>query len=177
MARVPLIEEEEHPELAGLIGRIKSGRRGALLNVYKLLLHSPDVTEAWMGLIDAIRSKTVLDGRSRELAILRIANVNKSAYEMKQHVPRIAASMGVTPEECEAVARWPEPSSLDEKDQAVIAYADAVTRDVQVEDVVFDRLNTYFSPREIVELTVVIGIYNMHGRVIEPLRIDPEHDH
>ena len=43
-----------------------------------------------MGLIDAIRTGTVLDNRSRELAILRVAAVNRSAYERKQHVPRIA---------------------------------------------------------------------------------------
>ena len=29
MARIPLIEEAEHPELAEVIGRIKAGRRGA----------------------------------------------------------------------------------------------------------------------------------------------------
>jgi alkylhydroperoxidase family enzyme len=177
MARVPLIEEEDHPELADLIKRIKSGRRGSLLNVYKLLLHNPDVTEAWMGLIDAIRAKTMLDGRSRELAILRIANVNRSAYEMKQHVPKIALSAGLTLEECDAVARWPEPSSLDEKDEAVVAYADAVTREVHVDEAVFEKLRPHFGAREIVELTIIIGIYNMHGRVIEPLKIDPEPDH
>ena len=59
----------------------------------------------------------------------------------------------------------------------MIAYADAVTRDVHVEDAVFDRLRPHFSPREIVELTIVIGVYNMHGRVIEPLEIDPEANH
>ncbi len=38
MARVSLIEEQDHPELAELIGKIRAGRRGALINVYKLLL-------------------------------------------------------------------------------------------------------------------------------------------
>ena len=41
MARISLIEEADHPELAPLIDRIKAGRRGGLLNVYKLLLHAP----------------------------------------------------------------------------------------------------------------------------------------
>ena len=46
MARISLIEETEHPELAEIIGRIKAGRRGGLLNVYKLLLHSPALAAA-----------------------------------------------------------------------------------------------------------------------------------
>jgi len=34
MARISLIEEADHPELAPLIDRIKAGRRGVLLSVY-----------------------------------------------------------------------------------------------------------------------------------------------
>jgi alkylhydroperoxidase family enzyme len=176
MVRIPYIAESEHPELKDLIGKIRSGRSGNLLNIYKLLLHSPEVTVAWMGLIDAIRTHTVLDGRSREIAIIRAANVNRSAYEMKQHVPRIALSMGLTLEDCDAVAKWPSPSHLTAKDEAVIAYTDAVARDVHVDDAVFDLLRPHFAAREILELTLVIGIYNMHARVIEPLRIDLEPD-
>ena len=41
MARVALVEEKDHPELTELIGRLRSGRGGQLLNVYKLLLNSP----------------------------------------------------------------------------------------------------------------------------------------
>ena len=40
MARISYIEEKDHPELAAEIGKIKGGR-GALINIYKLLLHSP----------------------------------------------------------------------------------------------------------------------------------------
>jgi alkylhydroperoxidase family enzyme len=106
-----------------------------------------------------------------------VAAVNRSPYEQKQHVPRIALSMGVSLEECDAVARWPQRSFFSDKDQAVIAYADAVTRDVHVGDDLFDGLRPHFSAREIVELTIVIAVYNMHGRVIEPLKIDPEPNH
>ena len=41
MARISYIEEQAHPELAELIGKVRSGRRGTLINVYKLLLHAP----------------------------------------------------------------------------------------------------------------------------------------
>jgi hypothetical protein len=40
MARVSLIEEKDHPELAELIARIRGGRGGRLLNIYKMLLIS-----------------------------------------------------------------------------------------------------------------------------------------
>jgi hypothetical protein len=45
MARVSLIEPAEHPELAPIIEKIRSGRRGTVINVYKLLLHSPTMED------------------------------------------------------------------------------------------------------------------------------------
>jgi alkylhydroperoxidase family enzyme len=83
---------------------------------------------------------------------------------------------GLTLEECYAIGDWPAASGLSEQDRAVIAYADAVTRNVSVEDAVFARPKRFFSTRQIVELSIVIGAYNMHARVIEPLQIDPEAD-
>ena len=59
----------------------------------------------------------------------------------------------------------------------MLAYADAITREIVVPDDVFDALRSYFSERQIVELTVLTGIYNMHTRVFTALRIDPEPHH
>ena len=176
MARVPLLDQATNPELAELVDRIKRGRRGSLVNVYRLLLHSPEVAEVWLTMIDAMRTKVTIDGRVREIAIIRAAHLNKSAYERKQHVPRLAEAEGLTAADCAAIADWEEAVEFDERDRAVLAYTDAVTRDVQVDDAVFERLKKHFNDRQIVELTVLIGIYNMHARVIEPLGIDLELD-
>ena len=52
MARVSYIEEQDHPELAAEIGKIKGGR-GSLINIYKLLLHTPTVCMTWLAHIGA----------------------------------------------------------------------------------------------------------------------------
>ena len=70
MARVSYVEEKDHPELAAEIGKIK-GARGGLINIYKLLLHSPTVAMTWFEQISAIRWKTKLSPRLREIAIVR----------------------------------------------------------------------------------------------------------
>ena len=67
MARISYIEEKDHPELAAEIAKIKGGR-GALINIYKLLLHSPKVCMTWFEYIGAIRWGTKLSPRLRELA-------------------------------------------------------------------------------------------------------------
>lgn len=41
MARVSLIDEKDYPELSDLIGKIRPARGGRLLNIYRIMLHSP----------------------------------------------------------------------------------------------------------------------------------------
>src|SRR3954471_15976766 len=106
MARISLIEEDGHLELADLIGRIRGARRGRLINVYKLLLHSPALAETWFEHMNAVRWKTSLDGKLRELVIIRVAILNRVDYVLGQHVPKLALAEGLTLEQCDALADW-----------------------------------------------------------------------
>src|ERR1700758_4875362 len=90
MARVSYIEEQDHPELAELIGKVRAGRRGTLINVYKLLLHTPGLAACWLDLISAARFETALDGRLREIVIIRVGYLNRTDYVVRQHVPALA---------------------------------------------------------------------------------------
>jgi 4-carboxymuconolactone decarboxylase len=177
MARVSYIEEKDHPELAELIGKVRAGRRGALFNVYKLLLHSPALAASWLDMISTARFATALDGRLREIVIIRVGYLNCTDYVVKQHVPQLSVPEGLSKEESDALADWRASTFFSARERAALAYADAMTRDIAVPDSVFDALRAHFSERQIVDLTVLIGIYNMHTRVFTALRIDPEPHH
>jgi 4-carboxymuconolactone decarboxylase len=177
MARVSYVEENDHPELAELIGKVRAGRRGTLINVYKLLLHTPPLAACWLDLISTARFKTELDGRLREIVIIRVGYLNHTDYVVKQHVPVLSVPEGLSQQESDALADWQVSNFFDARERAALAYADAMTRDIDVPDSVFDALRPHFSQRQIVELTVLIGIYNMHTRVFTALRIDPEPHH
>src|SRR4030081_686106 len=137
MARISLIEEADHPELAPLIDRIKAGRRGGLLNVYKLLLHAPALAETWLDNAGAVRWKTALSGRLRELLVIRIARVNGVDYVLNQHIPTLAQAEGVTPAECDALADGRAAAAFSAAERAALAYADAMVRETSVPDDVF----------------------------------------
>lgn len=177
MARVSYIEEKDHPELAELMGILRSGRRGVLINVYKLLLHCPPLAEAWFNLIGTARWKTELDGRLREIAIIRVGYLNRVGYVVKQHVPLLAIPEGLTMAECDALADWRTSKYFNARERAALAYTDAMTTEIRVPDAVFNDLKPHFNERQIVELTVLIGTYNMHTRVFQALQIDPEPHH
>ena len=174
MARIPLLDEITNPELAALAAKLRAGRRGELINVYRLLLHSPPLAESWFEYSNAVRWKTELDGRLRELVIVRIALIQQSEYIYKQHVPALTAAEGITEADCAALSHWRLAQNFSERERAAFAYADTMTRDVEVPDAVYDEVARHFNERQIVELTVLIGAYNMNTRVLAALRIDPQ---
>ena len=106
MARVPLIEETEHPELAESIAKIKGARGGRLINIYRLMLHSPALANAWFDLNQAVRYGTEIDGQCRELAVIRVAILNNVEYVVRAHGPAYALKEGLTPAQVEALADW-----------------------------------------------------------------------
>src|SRR5260370_42674440 len=105
MARISLIEETEHPEIGEMIARIKAGRRGGLLNGYKLLLHSPALAQTWFDHNSAVRWKTKLTGRLREIVIIRVAHLKGVAYVLGPPVPGFAGCVGVAVAEDEVATK------------------------------------------------------------------------
>ncbi|HSO76275.1 MAG TPA: hypothetical protein VLU47_15695, partial [Blastocatellia bacterium] len=60
-----------------------------------------------------------------------------------------------------------------DKQVALLAYVDAMTRDIEVPDTVFAEVRQYFSERQTVELTMLISAYNMLTRFLKALKVDP----
>src|SRR6185436_3411564 len=174
MARVPLIDPDGKPELADFVREVRKLRRGRVINVYRLLLHSPPLAESWFQHNNAVRWSTGLDGRLREMVIIRIGHVTNVPYVIGQHVPKLALAEGLTLDECEALKDWQTSRLFNARDRAVLAYTDAMTRDVRVPEEIFTPLRDHFNDRELVELTVLIGTYAMHVRVFQALELDPE---
>jgi alkylhydroperoxidase family enzyme len=174
MARVPLIQEQDHPELAEVMEKYRAGRRGKLINIYRMLLNSPALAESWFNHSNAVRWKTALSGRLREIIIIRMGHLTKSHYMLRQHVPSLALADGLSLEECDALADWRGSKFFSTSERAALVYADTMTRDIIVPDAVFAEVERHFDARRIVELTVLVGSYNMNARVMQALELDLE---
>jgi alkylhydroperoxidase family enzyme len=174
MARVSLIEDNDHPELVESIAKIKGARGGRLINIYRLMLHSPVLANAWFDLNQAVRYGTEIDGQSRELAVIRVAVLNDVDYVERAHGPAYALKEGLTAEQVRAIADWRASDLFSAQQRALLSYTDAMTRDIDVADSVFEEVRTYFSERQVVELTMLIGAYNMLTRFLKALKVDPE---
>jgi alkylhydroperoxidase family enzyme len=173
VARLP-DPRTDGPELAELVGRIVA-ERGELLSLYRTLLHSPPLAAGWLSLLTSVRTRGKLPGSIRELVIMRVARLNGAPYEADQHRP-IALSEGLTQAQLDAFDDWASSKHFDARERAVLAYTDAMTREVQVPDRVFGAVRAQFNDRELVELTATVAAYNMVSRFLEALQIRSVHE-
>jgi alkylhydroperoxidase family enzyme len=155
------------PEEEAIVQRIQARRAPRPLQPLDLaLLHSPPVADGWNSFLGAVRTRTSLPDDLREIAISRVAVVNRAWYEWMHHAP-LAVQGGVSPEGMEVVKREGElvltagegtvPAGLTEKQWVVLCYADEMTRNVEVREETFARLRGLFTEREVVEITATVS--------------------
>ncbi len=175
MARVKYVDETSHPELIEEIKTVRAQRRGKLIPVYGLLLNSPELALSWMQFLNAVRWKIKLSSRLREMVILRVALHNKSEYVIEVHRKNFTEADGLSHAECDALLKKKIPQGIfNTEEMSVVSYVDQLTLKAQVDDEVFAAVKAHLSDRQMVELSVLIGAYNMHTRVMSALRIDAE---
>jgi AhpD family alkylhydroperoxidase len=173
MARVRFIEQAATQEGNQLIAEIKARRGGKLLNLDKVLLHSPALARGWNQFLGAVRRQTKLPGALRELAILRVAILNQAHYEFIQHAPE-ARKEGVSEAAIEAVKEQILGTAFSSLERRVLEYADAMTRDVRVPQPLFDAVCAELGEEQMVELSLTVASYNMVSRFLEAMQIEPE---
>ena len=173
MARITYGDEAKDKEVAALAAQIRAERDGKIPNIYRMLLNSPPIAQGWLNLLTAVRHKSTVAGRYREMVIIRIAVINGAEYERLIHVP-IARKEGMSDAQIAAISDWRSAAVFDDADRAVLAYTDAMTREVHVPDAVFAAVKKHFDARRLTELTATVAAYNLVSRFLAAMQIDPE---
>jgi 4-carboxymuconolactone decarboxylase len=167
-----IAEPLDDPILAEMFARIRAAR-GRLLNIHRVVGLAPKILRAQASYARALREESSLPRGLQELLILRIAQVNDSAYEQSVHRP-IARDCGVSAEKLDALASWSTASAFEPRERAALRFVDQAARSGEVDDEVFQALQEVFSPREIVELTALVGWYVGNSRFVRALQIAAE---
>ena len=179
---MPRIAYQPHSlaEPEALIAAIRSRRGGRLINLDRMLLHSPPLAAGWNGYLKAVRTELSLDARLRELAILAVAMLNSADYEFQQHAPVYLAAGG-TAAEVEALAHperaMSQQALFDDTSRGVLRLTIEMTRSVDVQDSTFAAVHAILGDRRTVELVGVIATYNMVSRFLVALGVSPEGEH
>lgn len=176
--RLPLLTNAEVGPPA-LVAAIRQRRGGELLELDRLLLHSPAFATGWGEFMGRVRGAMALPPLLRELAMCGVAVLNGAAYEMFHHAPLYRAA-GATEDQLAALQRLGEQPALasdpvfDATQQAVLALVVAMTRQVQVDDTTFAAARAAVGSDALMfELVGVIAAYNMVSRMLVALKLEP----
>jgi alkylhydroperoxidase family enzyme len=153
------------PELVEAI-RARRPRR-ELLNLDRMLLHSPAFAKAWNGMFGAIRGQLAVPARLRELAIMAIGTLNRAEYEWAQHEGEFLKAGG-TPAQLAKLrdvdAAMNDAKAFDEAERATLALTTEMTRAIEVSKETMARIRAVLPDAQVVELVGTIAGYNMVSR-------------
>jgi len=110
------------------------------------------------------------------LVYLRVSQINGCAYCLGLHSSDLARK-GVAWEKIALVQAWREAGALfDARERAALAWAETVTLVAQtaISDEEFQAVSAVFSEKEIVDLTITIGLMNTYNRIAIGFRRPPE---
>jgi 4-carboxymuconolactone decarboxylase len=132
---------------------------GGLAGPFNAMLYAPPVGHALQELGAAIRFRTELAPRIREMAILVVAQAWDSAYERASHEP-IGRLAGLTDEEIEALRGGADPRFPDKQEQAAYSVVRALTGPAaDLGDEEYDAAVAVLGERALVELSTLVGYY------------------
>jgi alkylhydroperoxidase family enzyme len=171
MARLPYLDKSDLlPEHQDLLARN--------LNLYRVLAHSPRAARSLNTLARFIRDGSRLDPRLRELAILQVSYLTRSAWGYSHHA-RIGREIGLSDDEIRAIAEETDgrSTSLDPLAKAVLRTAREMTVDLAVSDQTFTELRRGLDNERLTDLVVTISFYNGLVRLLTTMQVDVEEDY
>jgi 4-carboxymuconolactone decarboxylase len=148
-------------------------RTGRILNIHHTFGHAPALSRASMQMAMGLRYDTAVPRVLIELAIVRAGQNAKGLYELQQHKPMLMAE-GYSLKKYNAIAKWRSSKLFDDKERAILAYADQVCKQGDVSDKVFKALEKHFNARQLMELTFAIGSYYGTALIMNALKIKLE---
>lgn len=110
-----------------------------------------------------------------ELVYLRVSQINGCAYCLDLHT-RDLTKKGVPLAKLALVQVWHEAGAVfDAREQAAFAWTETVTRvaDTAIPDASFAAVSRVFGEKEIVDLTIAIGLMNTFNRIAIGFRRPP----
>ncbi len=113
-----------------------------------------------------------LDPQLRELGQTRAGYSRGSQFVFSQHC-KSCRSVGIAEEKIVAIPHWQVSSVFSALERGVLAYTDAlVLEGGRVPDPVFAMLKEHLSDEEILELTYITGLYEMHATMCRALQLE-----
>jgi AhpD family alkylhydroperoxidase len=142
-------------------------------NLFLTLGRHPKLFRAWLRFAGRLMPRGRLPRRETELVILRVAHLASCEYELEHH-RRLGRRAGLTEADIERVAAGPDADGWPERERALMRAVDELHSTRDLDDATWDELRAHVDDRDLIELLLLAGHYEMLATVINTLRIQPD---
>lgn len=137
---------------------------------FNALLAEPRLGEAAQRLGAAVRYESVLDGRSREIAILEVAFHCQSNFEHFAH-RAIGLAAGLTEDEIEALSQGSDCTSFSAAEQLTRKVASSLVRYRDLDDELYAQAVELLGVAAVADLVVLVGFYWYTAMTLQVFRV------
>lgn len=110
------------------------------------------------------RKGSPIDPALRSLAQVRVSQINSCGFCVDLN-SAAALERGLEPAKLAALAGWERSRAFDEREKAVLAYAEAATHPARrVDDACFARLRAFLDEDAVLELSALIAFQNLASK-------------
>ncbi|HTI81489.1 MAG TPA: carboxymuconolactone decarboxylase family protein [Acetobacteraceae bacterium] len=126
---------------------------------------APAAYEAVSG-VEAYIQRCGLEASLIHLVKMRASQINGCAYCLDMH-SKDARRLGETEQRLYLLNAWQESPLYTERERAALAWTDALTliADTHAPDDVFAQVRVQFNDKELMDLTMLIGLINLWNRL------------
>jgi len=157
--------------LCSAIGLATPGRRPP--HVFTTLARHRRLFRAWLRFAGRLMPRGTLPRRDTELVILRVSVTCGCDYEWGHHAV-IGRRAGLRDEQIARVAAGPDAEGWDEHERALLRAVDELGRDHVIGEDTWQRLRARYDERQLVELCLLAGHYQMLAGALNSLGVQPD---
>lgn len=173
-------QHEVYDAIAG--GPRASGRQlfelkdadGALNGPFGVMVLAPSVGMQLQDLGAAIRYRTSMTDRGREIAILIVAVATESEFEWYAH-ERVGRAAGLTSPELEAL-REGRFTSENAAEDAIARLSSALMGDQQIDDDLYGQVVEILGQAQVAEVTTLVGYYRTLAQLMQVFAVPAPDD-
>jgi alkylhydroperoxidase family enzyme len=155
--------------------RPRTEGRPKALNALGTLARHPELTKAFNTFNGYILFSSTLTPRQRELLVLRVAAVRRSAYEWEQHCV-LAGDVGLGPDEVARIAEGPGAPGWSRLDRAMLAAVDELIGEGEIADGTWQLLAGELDEQQIMDLVFTVGAYEILALAFRSFGIELDDD-
>lgn len=168
--------EPPHPESIGeLLRRMTPPQAPEVLALFRVMAVNPALAERTLDLGRYLLGRKAAIGlREREIVILRVCARCGAEYEWSVHWTGFADAAGFSEADRGMTLAGSDLSQLAPRDRLLISMVDQLHDSSDIDDALWEALNTHWSHAQLVELMMLAGWYHSISYVCNAARVPLE---